>query len=196
MPHLRPAVTRGGARGPIIASVSTAAEYRFCPRCGGVLVARELKAGEPARLCCDGCDFVFYVDPKLAACTIPLYEGGIVLMRRGVEPSRGKWVFPGGYVDRGEDVSEAARRETLEEVGLEVSLTGVLDVYSTRGQDVVVVVYSAHVTRGQPRAGDECEEVRVFAPEALPWDELAFEPTRAALRDYVHRFFPRVRVPR
>ena len=176
--------------------MSAAPEYRFCPRCGGTLVSRELKAGEPARLCCDGCGFVFYLDPKLAACTIPLYEGGIVLLRRSIEPSKGKWVFPGGYVDRGEAVAAAAKRETLEESGLEVALTGVLDVYSTRGENVVVVVYSAHVMHGTPRAGDECDEARVFTPEALPWDDLAFEPTRAALRDFVHRFFPRVRVPR
>ena len=88
--------------------MSAAPEYRFCPRCGGTLVARELKAGEPARLCCDGCAFVFYIDPKLAACTIPLYEGGIVLLRRSIEPQLGRWVCPGGYVDRGEAVATAA----------------------------------------------------------------------------------------
>ena len=87
-------------------------------------------------------------------------------------------------------------RETYEEVGLRVAITGILDVYSATGHPVVVVVYSAHVAGGQLAVGDEAEEVRAFKPEALPWDELGFDSTRAALRAYVQRFFPRVRVPR
>jgi ADP-ribose pyrophosphatase YjhB (NUDIX family) len=105
-------------------------------------------------------------------------------------------VFPGGFVDRGEAVSAAAIRETLEESNLRVSLTGILDVYSFPGSEVAVVVYAAEVVGGTLSAGDECDEARAFPPEQIPWGELAFESTRAALRDYVHRFFPRVRVPR
>jgi ADP-ribose pyrophosphatase YjhB (NUDIX family) len=84
-------------------------------------------------------------------------------------------------------------RETLEEVGLRVSLTGILDAYSTPGSPVVVVVYAADVVGGTLEARDESLEVRAFSPEDLPWDELAFESTRLALRDYLKRFFPRVR---
>jgi ADP-ribose pyrophosphatase YjhB (NUDIX family) len=170
--------------------------YRFCPRCGGGLALRALKPGEPSRLVCAACAFVFYIDPKVAACTICMLDGGIVLLRRGVEPQVGKWVFPGGFVDRGESVGEAAVRETLEEVNLRVTLTGILDVYSFPGSEVVVIVYAAEVTGGQLEARDESLEVRTFAPEAIPWEELAFESTRAALRDYLHRFFPRARLPR
>jgi 8-oxo-dGTP diphosphatase len=171
-------------------------EFRFCPRCGGGLELRSLKAGEPSRLVCTQCGFVFYLDPKVAACTICMLDGGIVLLRRAIEPALGKWVFPGGFVDRGESVGAAAVRETLEEVNLKVSLTGILDVYSFPPSAVVVVVYAAEVVGGELFACDECEEVEVFPPEKLPWEELAFESTRAALRDYVRRFFPRVRVPR
>ncbi len=171
-------------------------QYRFCPVCASALASRKLKETEPERLVCELCDFVFYLNPKLAACTICMYEGGIVLLRRAIEPERGKWVFPGGFVDRGETVPDAAVRETLEEVNLRVSLVGILDVYSFPGREVVVVVYSADPVGGSLQKGDECLEVRTFPPEALPWDELAFETTRAALRDYVRRFFPRVRLPR
>jgi ADP-ribose pyrophosphatase YjhB (NUDIX family) len=170
--------------------------YRFCPRCGSGLAARILKDREPERLVCDACGFVFYLDPKVAACTICMVDGGIVLLRRTIEPRVGKWVFPGGFVDRGETVAAAAVRETLEEVNLRVSLTGILDVYSFAGSEVVVVVYAAEVTGGEMCAGDECDDARAFTPEAIPWGELAFESTRAALRDYIRRFFPRVRVPR
>jgi ADP-ribose pyrophosphatase YjhB (NUDIX family) len=170
--------------------------YRFCPQCGGSLEARLLKDSEPTRLVCTGCEFVFYLDPKVAACTICMVDGGIVLLRRGIEPQYGKWVFPGGFVDRGELVTDAAVRETREEVNLRVGITGILDAYSFPGTEVVVIVYAAEVLGGTPEAGDETLEVRVFPPEELPWDELAFESTRAALRDYLRRFFPRVRVSR
>src|SRR5687768_1189554 len=129
-------------------------DYRFCPRCGGALAARMLKEGEPARLVCGACEFIFYLDPKVAACTICMVNGGIVLSRRSIEPQLGKWVFPGGFVDRGEAVSAAAVRETLEEVNLRVSLTGILDVYSFPGSEVVVVVYAGEVIGGELMACD------------------------------------------
>ncbi len=170
--------------------------YRFCPRCAGTLAWRLVKDSEPQRLVCEGCGFVFYLDPKVAACTICLVDGGIVLLKRSIEPRIGTWVFPGGFVDRGEQVAAAAVRETLEESHLRVTLTGILDVYSFPGSEVVVVVYAAEVVGGTLAAGDECQEARAFPPETIPWGELAFESTRAALRDYIHRFFPRVRIPR
>jgi ADP-ribose pyrophosphatase YjhB (NUDIX family) len=170
--------------------------FRFCPKCGGSLQARVLKDKEPPRLVCAACDFVFYIDPKVAACTVSMVDGGVVLLKRAIEPALGRWVFPGGFVDRGEAVPDAAVRETLEEAGLRVGLTGVLDVYSFPDYEVVVVVYAAEVVGGALEARDETLEARAFPPEAIPWDELAFESTRAALRDYLRRFYPRVRVPR
>jgi ADP-ribose pyrophosphatase YjhB (NUDIX family) len=166
---------------------------RYCPQCAGNLVPRILKEAEPARLVCATCGFTLYLNPKVAACTIPLLDGQLVLLRRAIEPSLGKWVFPGGFVDHGESVPAAAIRETMEEVRLKVSLTGVLDVYSSPGHDVVVIVYAAEVVGGELASGEEALEVRTFAPEDLPWKELAFDSTRAALKDYVRRYFPRVR---
>jgi ADP-ribose pyrophosphatase YjhB (NUDIX family) len=155
-----------------------------------------VKEGEPPRLVCVGCGFVFYLDPKVAACTIAMVDGGIVLLKRGIEPQLGKWVFPGGFVDRGESVAAAAVRETLEEVNLKVSLMGILDVYSYPGHEVVVVVYAADVVSGTLEAKDESLDAKAFPPEKIPWDELAFESTKAALKDYLRRYFPRVRLPR
>ena len=77
-------------------------EYRFCPRCGGALERRVLKATEPERPVCRECGFVFYIDPKVAVGTIIRdADDRLVLVRRAIEPGYGKWVFPGGYVDRG-----------------------------------------------------------------------------------------------
>jgi len=142
------------------------------------------------------CEYVLYRDPKVAACTISEVDGGIVLLRRAIEPGRGKWVFPGGFVDLGEPVSDAAIRETREEANLEVSLIGILDVYSFPPYDVAVVVYAAEVKGGSLRHDHEATEAQSFPPEQIPWDDLAFESTHAALKDYVRRFYPRARVSR
>jgi ADP-ribose pyrophosphatase YjhB (NUDIX family) len=179
-----------------MAEIASAPPYRFCPVCGGSLDERVIKADEPARLVCSACGFVLYRNPKVAACAICLLNGRIVLVKRAIEPALGKWVFPGGFVDLGETVQDAAIRETYEEANLRVTLTGILDAYSFPGHDIVVVVYAADVLGGELRAGEECSDIHTFKPEDVPWDELAFPSTLHALRDYLRRFFPRVRVPR
>ena len=172
------------------------ATYRFCPICAAPLERKVVKEGELPRPVCEDCGFVAYSNPRLAAGAIAMVDGGIVLLKRANEPQKGRWVFPGGFVDRGEEVSAAAIRETLEEVRLRVGLTGILDAYSFPGHDVVIVVYAAHVLSGRPEVGDETEAVACFKPEDIPWEELGFDSTRAALRDYLRRFYPLVRVPR
>ncbi len=162
--------------------------YRFCPVCGGALESRTLKPGEPGRLVCTQCGFVFYLDPKIAVGTIITDgNGGIVLVRRSIEPGFGKWVFPGGYVDRGEEIKSAAIREAREECGLEIELHGLIDIYSYAGRTPIIVVYAATITGGTLCADDECLEARVFAADEIPWDDLAFRSTYEALKDYFER---------
>src|SRR6478752_285118 len=123
--------------------------FRFCPVCGGGLELRRLRAGEPDRLVCAQCGFVFYLDPKVAVGTIIQDPAGhIVLVRRAIEPGYGKWVVPGGYVDRGEEVRVAAIREAREETGLEIRIDRLIDVYSYPGRAPVIIIYSATLTGG------------------------------------------------
>ena len=175
---------------PILPSVSltVSSDYRFCPRCGGRLALKLLKAGDPERLVCEECEFVFFLDPKVAAGTIFAVEGKIILARRAIEPAYGKWVFPGGFVDRGETIEAAALRETREEMNVEVELAELINVYSYDDTLVVVLVYAAEVVGGEPVAADECLEVQGYEPGKIPWDDLAFTSTRDALRDYIRRF--------
>ncbi len=105
------------------------------------------------------------------------------MLRRAIEPAYGKWVFPGGYVDRGETLEDAVRREVREEVGAEIGVTRLLNVYSYSGRPVVVVVYETEVVGGELRGGDEALEVRSFVPADIPWDDLAFRSTREALAE-------------
>lgn len=161
--------------------------YRFCPVCGGALEPRVLKLTEPKRLVCvsSACGFVFYLDPKIAVGTIIHTEGGIVLVRRAIEPGYGKWVFPGGYVDRGEEITLAAIREAREESGLEVRIDRLINIYSYAGRTPIVVVYAATCIGGELAVDDEGLEARAFEPDAIPWDDLAFRSTHEALRDYL-----------
>lgn len=162
-------------------------DYSFCPKCGGKLGRRAIKDSEPERLVCLSCRFVFFLDPKVAVGTIPLLDGKLVLLKRGIEPAYGKWVFPGGFVDRGERVEEAAIRETREESHLDVRLTGLLNIYSYADHPVIIIVYTAEVCGGALAAGDETLEADMFAPSAIPWSDLAFPSTAQALRDYLAR---------
>lgn len=160
--------------------------YRFCPLCGTGLDSRLLKAGEPERLVCSGCDFVFYLDPKVAAGTLITIEGRLLLLRRAIEPRYGMWVFPGGFVDRGEHPEQAAIREAREEASIQVAVRRLHGVYhDPPGSPVILIVYHADLLAGTPTPADECLEVRLFAPEQIPWLDLAFPTTEAALRDYV-----------
>jgi mutator protein MutT len=156
---------------------------RFCPLCGGGLVVQPVPPEGKAELVCGGCRFVFYLNHKVVAGTVPEADGRILLTRRAINPAHGKWTFPGGYVDWGEAVEAAAVRETLEETGLDVALDGLLGVYSYPGTAVVIVVYRARVTGGEIRICHENDRVEWVTPADIPWDELAFPSTVAALRD-------------
>ena len=159
--------------------------YKFCPKCGAPLGRRRLKDFEPERLVCTRCLYVMYLNPKVAAGAVVEHQGGIVLLRREIDPRAGFWVHPGGFVDRGETLEQAAIRETREEVGLEVEILDLLGAFSFHDSEVVVVTYAARAISGEPKVGDESLEVRTFDPQQLPWDELAFPSTRLALKEYL-----------
>src|SRR4051812_36049702 len=171
---------------PWVDAHDAAPEYRFCPRCGGTLEGRIIKTGEPERLVCTACGFIFYLDPKVAVGTIiRTAQDRLLLLRRGIEPGYGKWVFPGGYVDRGEPLLDAAVREAREESGLDVRLDGLVNVYSYSGRTPVIVVYAATAIGGRLALDDESLESAEVVPTEIPWTELAFRSTHEALEDYL-----------
>ncbi len=159
--------------------------YRYCPQCGDGLEQRWLEADRLERLICRGCSFIFYQNPKVVVGTLPRRESRVLLLRRGLEPRRGTWTFPAGFLEMGETVEEAARRETIEECGLDVRLDALLNVYSRPEIGIVNIIYLATVTGGEPQLNPEALAFGLLDPDSVPWEELAFQTTQLALRDWV-----------
>ena len=155
-------------------------EAKFCPRCG-----ERADVAYPRSISCPHCGYGAYFNPKPVAAAIPVTaDDKIVLLRRGFEPGKGLWTFPGGFVDLGETVEDAARREVQEEIRADVELERLVGVYS-RGEERVVLIVFAATIADAPQTTDEAPEVHAFAPDEIPWDELAFWSTTNALRDFL-----------
>ncbi len=165
----------------------TYVEPRFCPWCGGSLELRLIPEEDRTRHVCAGCARIHYVNPKVVAAVLPLHEGQVLLLRRAIQPRTGTWVFPGGFVEWGETTQQAAAREAAEEVGVALEVGPLLGVYSRLGPGVVIVVYLGRVIDPAISLGREALDAAWFAPEAIPWDELAFDTTHEALRAWLDR---------
>ena len=154
----------------------------FCPRCGS-----PPQIDFPRSISCAACGYGAYYNPKPVACAIPTdRDGRIWLLRRAFDPGKDLWTFPGGFVDLGESVEDAAKRETDEEMRIGVELTRLVGVYSRADDRVVLVVYAATtVADATPQTTEEATEVKGFRTADIPWDELAFWSTEQALRDFL-----------
>lgn len=162
-------------------------EYKYCPVCAAELHELQLPSEHRPRLVCSGCGHIFYLNPRVVSGTLPVEDGKVWLLRRGIEPRAGYWTHPAGYQELDESTEEAAIRETLEEIGCEVALQRLLGVYSRPHAPVVNVIYLATIAdeEQRPQLTPEAVEVRLFGPADIPWDDLAFIGTAQALRDWV-----------
>lgn len=154
--------------------------YQFCPQCGTPLID-SVRFGKP-RQACPACDWVYFADPKVAAGVLVERDGQVLLVRRANEPGRGLWTLPAGFVDAGEDPALAAQRECLEEAGVEVRITSLVDVLygqeHPRGAHIVIF-YRAEIVAGSLTPGDDVDGVSFFPRSSLP--PLAFTTTRRIL---------------
>ncbi len=162
-------------------------EFRFCPVCGASLHTAQPPTEDRPRLVCTRCGHIFYMNPKVVSGTLPVDDGRVWLLRRGIEPRLGYWTHPAGYQEYDESTEEAAVRETLEEIGCHVVVERLLGVYSTGLAPVVNIIYVARFADAsqRPRLTPEALEVAAFAPDDIPWSDLAFNSTALALRDWL-----------
>ncbi len=155
-------------------------EMNYCPRCGHALVD-QVRFGRERRVC-PACEFIFFRDKKVAASALITQAGKVLLVRRTMSPGRGLWTNPAGFVEYDEDPRDAAVRETLEETGYQVEVTGLLAAIHgrehARGADLVIV-YRARIVGGNPRPADDVDALRFFGPDELP--PLAFRATRQVI---------------
>jgi len=156
----------------------------FCVDCGAPLVTKLIEGREHE--VCPNDSFVLWRDPKVAAAVVVETEGGIVLGRRAIEPGRGLWCLPGGFVNDDEDPATAAVRECLEEIGAQVELTHLIGTYhvpKTTASSIIGIAYRGRLGDGETiSAGPEMLEVRVFMPDALP--QIAFPSHQGVLARY------------
>lgn len=134
------------------------------------------------RLTCAECGFIAYENPKIVVGSVVAEEGRVLLCRRAIEPRRGFWTLPAGYMELGETVEDGARREALEEAEARIAPEGVLAIYSIPRIGQVQVIFRARLAEPGFGPGPESLEVRLFAWEEIPWEALAFPTVHAALR--------------
>lgn len=151
---------------------------RYCPVCGATLVRRHAEGRQ--RLVCSVCNEILYQNPLPAATALVLNaRGELLLGKRAVEPARGEWCLPGGFIEMGESMEEAAVRELAEETGLQGrvrSFVGCFYQTSRTYGGVIIFGYRVQITAGQACAADDMESVTYFPLDALP--PVAFDSHR------------------
>ena len=160
---------------------------KYCEECGSIMEELLLPTEDRARSVCVQCGHIAYMNPRIVSGTLPVANGRLWLLRRGIEPRLGCWTYPAGYQEIDETTADAAVRETLEETGLRVAISRLFGVYSRAGSHAVNVVYLAQQVEESavPVLTREALEIASFGPEELPWAELAFPSTELVLQDWV-----------
>lgn len=157
----------------------------YCSQCGAPVIQTIPPGDNLPRHVCRQCESIHYHNPKIVAGCIPEWEGQILLCRRAIEPRRGLWTFPAGFMEIGESTEQAAIRETKEEAQADVEITALHAVLSLPHIGQVYLVFRGRMRSPTFEAGAESLDVRLCSLSAIPWEQIAFPVVREALRRYV-----------
>jgi ADP-ribose pyrophosphatase YjhB (NUDIX family) len=157
---------------------------KFCSRCGGTVTRKTPRGDNRRRLICDACGAVHYQNPKIVVGCVPERDGRILLCKRAIEPRSGYWTVPAGFMELGESIAEGAARETREEACAEVELGHLFASVDVIEAGQVHLFFTAKLL-GSFAAGDETEDAALFAPDEIPWPEIAFLSGRFALEKFL-----------
>jgi ADP-ribose pyrophosphatase YjhB (NUDIX family) len=143
---------------------------------------RSIPEGEDReRLVCVDCGFINYENPKIVVGSVVREGGKILLCRRAINPRKGFWTLPAGFMEQHETAAEGAMREAFEEANARIAIDALLAVYSIPRLSQVQLIYRAHLASPGVSAGPESEEVGFFAFDEIPWQDLAFPSVHWAL---------------
>jgi ADP-ribose pyrophosphatase YjhB (NUDIX family) len=156
----------------------------YCSSCGATVSFRVPAGDNLPRHVCDTCGAIHYQNPRLVVGTLPIWKDKVLLCRRAIEPRRGMWTLPAGFMENSETVEQAALRETREEAKASISLGEMFTLISVPYISQVHVIYGATLADLAFSAGDETLEVRLFAEDEIPWDDIAFRTIAITLRHY------------
>ncbi|HET9820656.1 MAG TPA: NUDIX hydrolase [Burkholderiaceae bacterium] len=166
---------------------------RFCRACGASVQYRVPPDDNRERAVCPACGLIHYENPLNVVGTVPVWQDKVLLCRRAIEPRRGLWTLPAGFLELGESTAEGALRETLEEAGAQIELGPLFAVLNVVRVGQVHLFYRATMNSPHLDPGSETLEARLFAEDEVPWDEIAFRTVRETLaayfRDRQHRQF-------
>ncbi|AHL74533.1 ADP-ribose pyrophosphatase [Stutzerimonas stutzeri] len=167
---------------------------KFCSQCGGSITERVPDGDNRIRFVCAACDTVHYQNPRIVAGCLPVWGERVLLCRRAIEPRRGYWTLPAGFMENGETVQQAAERETLEEACAQVTDLRLYTLFDLPHINQVYMFFRAELVDERFCAGDESLEVRLFRQDDIPWSELAFPTIGRTLEyffaDRVQQTFP------
>ena len=159
---------------------------KYCSQCGSDAIRFAVPQGDThQRYICAGCGTIHYQNPRIVVGTIPIFEGKVLMCQRGIEPRKGLWNLPVGFMENGETMPEGAKRETREEAGAEVEIVRMHTTYHVLHINQVLVFYLANLPTPTFEAGVESQDVRLFAPEEIPWDAIAFPAHHFILEKYL-----------
>ena len=158
---------------------------KFCRACGSAVLYRLPDDGDTKqRAVCTACNLVHYENPLNVVGTVPHFGERVLLCKRNIEPRKGKWTLPAGFMELGESTSEGAARETIEEAGALFNMGELLTVMSVPRVGQVHLYYLAELISDQFNPGFETQEARLFLESEIPWEELAFRTVQETLKHY------------
>ncbi len=163
----------------------TRVEMNFCNQCAAPLRQAVPPGDQLPRYVCDACGSIHYQNPRLVVGCVPEHEGSILLCRRAIEPRRGYWTVPAGFMENGETLQQAAARESQEEALAEVAIGSLLAVVHVLHAHQVHVFFRAALPQARYGIGAESLEVALVRPAEIPWADIAFPSTDFALRRYL-----------
>ena len=156
-----------------------------CKQCGTAVVYRLPDDGDAKeRAVCPSCGLVHYENPLNVVGTVPHWGDKVLLCKRNIEPRKGKWTLPAGFMELNETTSEGAARETVEEAGAEFEMEGLFSLINVVRVGQVHVFYRAKLLSDQFNPGPETMEAQLFSEQDIPWDEIAFRTVKETLDRY------------